>query len=64
MGFIQLGIAALASGGIGLFDSKEMLPIVSLMFTTCVIAFIIHFVGRRVIGKNIVMGAASEPMAH
>jgi DHA1 family bicyclomycin/chloramphenicol resistance-like MFS transporter len=54
LGFIQLGIAALASGCIGLFDSKQMLPIVSLMFFTCVIAFVVFSIGKKAIGKTMV----------
>jgi DHA1 family bicyclomycin/chloramphenicol resistance-like MFS transporter len=38
MGFIQIGVASLASFGVGLFNSIDVLPVVLLMVTTSSIA--------------------------
>ncbi len=46
MGFIQIGVAALASFGVGLFNTVDVFPVVLLMLITSGIALIIHFVIR------------------
>lgn len=65
LNFIQLGIASLASAGVGLFEAREIWPIVALMSITCAIAVMIHSIGRRAIGRNIVVANDSaSPIAH
>jgi MFS transporter, DHA1 family, multidrug resistance protein len=65
MGFAQIGIAALASSGIGLFNSKDIAPSVTLMFITAAIALAILFFGQRKIGPQIVGKSGNQaPFAH
>jgi DHA1 family bicyclomycin/chloramphenicol resistance-like MFS transporter len=65
LGFLQLGIAALASAGVGLFDSHEMLPIVALMLVTSLVALIILSIGRKVIGRALVLTNETDtPVSH
>jgi len=65
MAFTQIGISALASAGVGAFNSLNIVPVVSLMAITCTIAVFIYWIGQRKLGANIVMGAATaENAAH
>jgi DHA1 family bicyclomycin/chloramphenicol resistance-like MFS transporter len=47
IGFLQMGIGALASMLIGLFNIKTMSPIISIMLTTSMLALTILTIGRR-----------------
>lgn len=60
MAFTQIGVSALASAGVGAFNSNSIVPMVSLMMLTCTIAVFIYFIGMRKLHANIVMGAASS----
>jgi DHA1 family bicyclomycin/chloramphenicol resistance-like MFS transporter len=51
MGCTQIGVAALASSGVGLFNSQNTIPIVGLMVLTSSVALVILLIGRRRIGK-------------
>jgi MFS transporter, DHA1 family, multidrug resistance protein len=58
LGCSQIGVAALASSGVGLLGSTNTLSIVSLMTVTSSIALLVLFAGKRRIGE-IVGGAGS-----
>lgn len=60
MAFTQIGISALASAGVGAFNSPSIVPMVSLMTITCVIAVLVYWIGQRRLGAKIVIGAASS----
>jgi DHA1 family bicyclomycin/chloramphenicol resistance-like MFS transporter len=46
LGFLQLGVGAVASAGVGLLNSRTSLPIVSLMSATTLIGLAIFLVGQ------------------
>jgi len=54
MGCSQIGIAALASIGIGMFDIVSILPMTTLMAGTSVLALIIFILGEKKMGGKIV----------
>jgi len=65
LGCTQIGVAALASSGVGLFNSADMVPIVSLLTITTCIAFIILVIGQRSIGKEaLAVNSDAGPAAH
>lgn len=64
LGCTQIGIAALASSGVSLFDSQNTFPIVALMAGTSTVALIILWVGRRRIGAEVVAASAPENIIH
>lgn len=53
MGAIQLGLGALASFAVGVFVKNSILPMVVIMATTTIIAFVILNIGKRNIKKTI-----------
>jgi DHA1 family bicyclomycin/chloramphenicol resistance-like MFS transporter len=54
LGCLQIGIAALASGFIGLFNPRNITPIPAEMLTTAVLALGVLMVGRNRIGRGFV----------
>jgi MFS transporter, DHA1 family, multidrug resistance protein len=49
LGFLQIGVAGLASGGVGMFNSGTSVPIVAMMVITSVIAFLLLLIwGKKV----------------
>jgi DHA1 family bicyclomycin/chloramphenicol resistance-like MFS transporter len=62
MGAIQLGIGALASFAVGIFVKNSMVPMVTIMMCTTIIAFIILNIGKRKIKKTIVNSGDDEIM--
>lgn len=65
MGCTQIGIAALSSFGVGLFNTGDAKPIVALIVVTSSIALVILLFGEGRIGKSIVLtGASAENAAH
>lgn len=65
LNFIQIGIASLASSGVGLYNSAGMPQIVALLAITAWVALVILAVGSKSIGKNVVAGNSDAgPMAH
>ncbi|HTE31444.1 MAG TPA: hypothetical protein VK666_13780, partial [Chryseolinea sp.] len=65
MGCTQIGVAALASSGVGLFESVNMLPVVCLLAITSSIAGLILFFGLRRIGSPIInANADAGTVAH
>jgi len=64
LGCAQIGIAALASSGVGLFNSTSIFPVALLMAVTSLIALIILLIGKRNIKGVTITGIASpEHMA-
>jgi DHA1 family bicyclomycin/chloramphenicol resistance-like MFS transporter len=47
LGFLQIGIAGAVSVCVGLFDSKDVRPIIGMMAITALIALLIFFTGKR-----------------
>ncbi len=47
LGFIQMGVGAFASTGVGLFNSKSSLPIFTVMAATAFIGLLILIVGQQ-----------------
>jgi DHA1 family bicyclomycin/chloramphenicol resistance-like MFS transporter len=60
---IQIGIAALASGGIGAFNSRSMFPVLMLMSVTCIVAVLVYFIGIRKQRTTLITGTASPENA-
>ncbi|WP_337965673.1 multidrug effflux MFS transporter [uncultured Flavobacterium sp.] len=53
MGAIQLGLGALASFAVGIFVKNSVVPMVLIMTTTTIIAFIVLNIGKRFIKQKI-----------
>lgn len=53
LGCTQIGVAALASGGVGVFDSSGTIPIVALMTITSLIALLVLWIGQAKIGAAV-----------
>jgi DHA1 family bicyclomycin/chloramphenicol resistance-like MFS transporter len=53
LGFLQIGVAGLASAGIGLFNTTDSVPVAVIMSGTSLVAFSILTIGRRKIGAGI-----------
>lgn len=47
IGFLQIGVAGLASGSVGLFNTRDSVPIVAMMVITSFVAVLILIVGIR-----------------
>ncbi len=60
MGCTQIGIAALSSFGVGLFNTTSALPIVILMASTSGVALLILIFGQNRLGKELIRAAASS----
>lgn len=60
LGCSQIGIAALASIGVGMFDKVSLMPMIALMAGTAVIALIIFFIGEKKMGGKVVEGNGSS----
>lgn len=52
IGFLQIGIGALASSGVGLFDSGSSLPAISILAGMALLALLILVVGNRMIARG------------
>jgi DHA1 family bicyclomycin/chloramphenicol resistance-like MFS transporter len=65
MGCTQIGVAALASSGVGIFNSGDIVPIIALLAATTSVAFIILFVGLRSIDKStLTVNSSTGPTPH
>jgi len=53
IGCLQIGVAALASSGVGLSHSTETLPIIGLFSGTAIVALVILMIGRKTIGSQL-----------
>ncbi|WP_264550996.1 multidrug effflux MFS transporter [Flavobacterium sp. N2038] len=56
MGAIQLGLGALASFAIGIFVKDSVAPMVAIMTTTTIVAFIVLNIGKRFIKHKVELG--------
>jgi DHA1 family bicyclomycin/chloramphenicol resistance-like MFS transporter len=63
LGFLQIGVAGLASAGIGFLNVTDSIPVAAIMAVTASIAFVILSVGRKHIGKPISPSAKSTAAA-
>jgi DHA1 family bicyclomycin/chloramphenicol resistance-like MFS transporter len=57
LGFLQIGVAGLASSGVGVFNSKDSFPIALIMTITSLTAYIILMIGRKKIGTPVTVSA-------
>ena len=65
LGCTQIGVAALASSGVGLLNSHNTIPIIGLMSATSIVALSILLIGQKKIGNQIISGSASaETLTH
>ena len=65
IGCLQIGVAALASSGVGLSDSTNILPIIGLLSGTSILALIILVIGRKKLGGEFAEAtSALENAAH
>jgi DHA1 family bicyclomycin/chloramphenicol resistance-like MFS transporter len=60
MGAIQLGLGALASFAVGSFVKDSIVPMVVIMTSTTILAFIILNIGKRFIKEKIEVSAEDE----
>jgi len=63
-GFIQIGSGALASSGVGIFNSKSMLPVICIQVIITVLALFILLIGKRNIDKLEIGEPTIESAAH
>ena len=47
LGFLQIGVAGLASASIGIFNSHTMMPVALILAATSWIGFAILLIGKR-----------------
>ncbi len=65
LGCTQIGIAALASSGVGIFDSGDIVPIIGLLTTTTSVALIILLIGLRSVDKaSLAVNSNTDPTLH
>ncbi|TPG37557.1 multidrug effflux MFS transporter [Flavobacterium pectinovorum] len=62
MGAIQLGLGALASFAVGIFVKNSVTPMVAIMTTTTIIAFIILNIGKRFIKEKVTLSESDDVM--
>ncbi|WP_369014555.1 multidrug effflux MFS transporter [Flavobacterium anhuiense] len=62
MGAIQLGIGALASFAVGVFVKDSVTPMVAIMTTTTITAFIILNIGKRFIKEKVELSDSDDVM--
>jgi DHA1 family bicyclomycin/chloramphenicol resistance-like MFS transporter len=60
MGAMQLGIGALSSFAVGIFVKDSMIPMVTIMTCTTIIAFIILNIGKRKIKEGVATSGEDE----
>ncbi|KAF2513839.1 multidrug effflux MFS transporter [Flavobacterium foetidum] len=62
MGAIQLGLGALASFAIGVFVKDSVTPMVAIMTTTTIVAFVILNIGKRFIKNKVTLSESDDVM--
>ncbi|WP_166924121.1 multidrug effflux MFS transporter [Flavobacterium poyangense] len=60
MGAIQLGLGALASFAIGVFVKDSITPMVAIMTTTTITAFIVLNIGKRFIKEKVILSDKND----
>jgi DHA1 family bicyclomycin/chloramphenicol resistance-like MFS transporter len=64
MGAAQMGLGALASVGISLFDKPSVLPMVSLIMASSLLALSVFFIGKRKIVAAVAAGKQTAVPVH
>jgi DHA1 family bicyclomycin/chloramphenicol resistance-like MFS transporter len=64
LGALQLGLGALATMGVGIFDSRSSVPMASIMGSTAVIGLLILLIGRKQIVNKVDVSNAVGAVAH
>lgn len=65
LGFSQIGIAAVASIAVGMFDAASVLPMIaSMVATACVALFFLLWGEKKMAGKIVAADPDSAPVAH
>jgi DHA1 family bicyclomycin/chloramphenicol resistance-like MFS transporter len=64
MGALQMGIGALASVAVSLFDAQSAIPMISIMAVAAAGALLILLVGRRMIVRPVVEDGQTAPVFH
>ena len=65
MGCSQIGIAAMASIGVGIFDAVSVFPMTSLMVGTACVALLIFIIGeQKMNGKIITSDTTNTTVTH
>jgi DHA1 family bicyclomycin/chloramphenicol resistance-like MFS transporter len=62
MGAIQLGLGAIASFAVGVFVKNSIVPMVVIMTTTTITAFIVLNIGKRFIKEKVTLSANDDIM--
>jgi DHA1 family bicyclomycin/chloramphenicol resistance-like MFS transporter len=55
LSFLQIGIAGLSSGGVGIFNATNSVPVASIMAGTSIVAFGILTYGRKRLGRSLAL---------
>ena len=65
LGFTQIGIAALSSIGVGMLDAASMLPMITLMVATAIVALFIFLNGeKKMRGKIVTADVSGRTVVH
>lgn len=65
LGCTQIGVAALASSGVGILESADIVPVIALLTSTTTIAFVILMIGSRKLATTAVpTNPNTGPSAH
>ncbi len=64
LGCTQIGIAALASSGVALFNAQDTIPIIALMAITCTISWLLLMMGKRRMGAPVAAATDTENPIH
>jgi MFS transporter, DHA1 family, multidrug resistance protein len=64
MGALQMGIGALASVGVSLFNSQSALPMIAIMALAAVLALLMLLSGKAKIGHPVIMQDDAAVMVH
>lgn len=64
MGAVQMGLGALASFAVSLFDVKSAVPMIAIMTVTTIVALIILVAGRKNIKVEVLVGDQGNVLIH
>jgi MFS transporter, DHA1 family, multidrug resistance protein len=65
LSFLQIGIAGLSSGGVGIFNATNSVPVASIMTGTSIVALGILALGRKRLGRSLALSPeAAVPPSH
>jgi DHA1 family bicyclomycin/chloramphenicol resistance-like MFS transporter len=65
LSFLQIGIAGLSSGGVGIFNATNSVPVASIMTGTSIVALGILALGRKRLGRSVALSPeAAVPPSH